>query len=396
VLCFNSGGFYDEPRTAFAIVAWAVLAGVVAFAPTAPWPATGAGRVAVLGLLGLAAWTAISALWAPLAGSAREDVVRLALYAASLPLATVAFRRRELVRALEVALAALAVVVVGYGLLGEVGVLDLADSPAAAGRLAQPLSYWNAMGAMAALGVVLTVRVASDLTRAAPLRLGAAVATAPLAVGLYLTYSRGGIAAAAVGLLTLALLAPEAGRIWDRFGAHRRFAVAALAAVSVTAAIGVVVAHRESTPARGATAERLADVGSTRGDYWRVALDAFAAHPVGGTGTAGFRVEWLRERKISEGAVDAHSLPIETAAELGLVGLLLLGALVLGVAACATTALRRDPGLATGPVAALVVLSLHCTFDWDWELPAIGMSMLLLAGAAIAQAAPHDRVSSRT
>lgn len=375
-----------------AIAAWVLVAAVLVAAPGWLWPPTRAGRVAVLGLLGLAGWTALSTRWAPLGESAREDAARLALYAAALPLAVAAFRARPLVRALEPALAALAAVVVGYGLLGEAGVLDLADSIAAAGRLAQPLTYWNAMAAMAALGIVLAARIAIDRTRTARLRVLASAALLPLAVGLYLTYSRGGIAVAAVGLLTVALLAPEAGPIWDRFGTHRRTAVATIAALSVIAAIGVVVAHRESTPARGATAERLADVGSTRGDYWRVALDAFGDEPLLGTGAAGFRVEWLREREVSEGAVDAHSLYLEIAAELGIVGLLLLAALACGVASCAASTLRRDPTLATGPVAGLVMLALHAAVDWDWEMPAIALPMLLLAGAAIAQASSQDEL----
>jgi O-antigen ligase len=395
VLSFRSGGFHDQPRTTFAILAWVLLAGVLLAAPSSLWPPTRAGRIAVAGMLALAAWTAISVSWAPLRESAREDAVRLALYAAVLPLAVAAFRERELVRSLELALAVLALAVVGYGLLGELGVLDLADSPAAAGRLAQPLTYWNAMAAMAALGIVLTARIAVDRTRPAPARRLAAVALAPLVVGLYVTYSRGGIAVAAVGLLCVALLAPEASRIWERFGTHRRGAVAAIAALSVVAAIAVVVTHRESTPARGATAERLADVGSTRGDYWRVALDSFASDPLTGTGTGGFRVEWPREREVAEGAVDAHSLYLETAAELGIVGLLLLAALVLGVAACARSAFLRDPTLLTGPIAALVLLAVHCAVDWDWEMPALALPMLLLAGVAIAQASPHDRPRAR-
>jgi len=386
VLSFRSGGFFDQPRTAIAIGAWSSIAVLALARPSLLVPPTRVGRVAVVALLGLAAWTAASELWAPLIESARQDTVRLALYAAVLPLAVGAFGSRTSVRWLEVGLAALALTVIGYGLLGELGVVGLDSSVSAAGRLEQPLSYWNATAAIAAMGLVLAARIAADRSRARISRVAAAVATAPLAVGLYLTYSRGGIAAALAGLLALVLLVPEAARIWARLGARGRPVVAAVAAVGLAIAIGVVVADRESTPARGATATRLADVGSTRGDYWRVALGAFESEPLRGTGTAGFAVEWLREREVPEAAVDAHSLYIETAAELGIVGLLLLLTSGGGVAVCAVRAYGRDPAAVAGPAAALIVLAFHCAVDWDWEMPAVAIPMLLLAGALVAQA----------
>lgn len=350
-----------------------------------PWPASAAGRIAIAGLLGLAAWTALSLLWAPLGEAAREDVWRLALYAAALPLAVAALAERWAARALEPVLALLALVVVGYGLLGEVGVLDLHASFAADGRLEQPLSYWNATGALAAVGIVLSGRVALDRVRPGWLRANAAVALAPLLAGLYLTYSRGALAALALGLVVLALIAPEARPLWARVGHRWRVAVGWGAVAALAAALVLVAADRASPPARGATADRFADIGSNRADYWRVAAGSFASAPLGGVGTAGFRVEWLRERDVREGAVDAHSLYLETAAELGVVGLALLAAFVGGVALCARRLAREDAALAAGPCAALAALALHAGIDWDWELPALTLVGLLFAGAVVAR-----------
>jgi O-antigen ligase len=385
-LSFRSGGFFHEPRATLAIAAWVCLAAVGATLPSAVVPASTAGRVAVAGLLGLAGWTALSLRWAPLGEAAREDVWRMALYAAVLPLAVVAFRDRRVARSLEPALASLALVVVGYGLLGDLGVLDLTSSFAADGRLDQPLSYWNATGALAAVGAVLCARIAVDRTRPAPLRVGATAALLPLLAGLYLTYSRGALAAAALGLVTLALVAPEARPLWARAGHGWRLAVGWGAVVLLAGALVLVAVDRASPPARGATAQRFADIGSNRADYWRVAVDSFAGAPLQGVGTAGFRVEWLRERDVAEGAVDAHSLYLETAAELGLVGLALLAALIGGIAVCARRLASEDAALAAGPCAALAVLALHAGIDWDWDLPAMGLVTLLLAGAVVARA----------
>jgi O-antigen ligase len=391
-LCFRSGGFFHEPRAALAIAAWAAVALVALAMPLAIAPTAAAGRIAVAGLLGLASWTALSLLWAPLGEAAREDVWRMALYAGALLLAVAAFRERWVARALELALALLALVVVGYGLLGDLGVLDLTNSLAANGRLDQPLSYWNAMGALAAVGVVLCARIAVDRTRRALLRDVAAVALLPLLVGLYLTYSRGALAAVGLGLVTLALVVPEARPLWALAGRRWRLVVGWGAVVLLAGALVLVVVDRSSPPARGATAQRFADIGSNRADYWRVAVDSFAGAPLQGVGTAGFGVEWLRERDVAEGAVDAHSLYLETAAELGLVGLALLAVFLGGVAVCARRLASEDAALAAGPCAALAVLALHTGIDWDWDLPALGLVGVLLAGATIARA---DAVDAR-
>jgi O-antigen ligase len=97
-------------------------------------------------------------------------------------------------------------------------------------------------------------------------------------------------------------------------------------------------------------------------------------------------VWWLRYRPISESATDAHSLPLQTLGELGIVGLALLLTFVGGVALAAARAMRSRPGLAAGPVAALVVYIAHAPLDWDWEMPAVTLVALVLAGMVIALA----------
>ena len=171
MLAFFTGGFTDEPRLWAGIVAW-TLAGLGAL--LAPLPRARAGWAAVAALAALWAWTALSIGWAPLSDAALADAQRLALYtgallAAFLLLGTVA-------RAVEPALAAGSLVVIGYGLAGRLlpGVIEQSASRTAFGRLEQPLTYWNATGALAAIGLVLAVRLAGDATRPAWLRAGAA------------------------------------------------------------------------------------------------------------------------------------------------------------------------------------------------------------------------------
>jgi O-antigen ligase len=161
-------------------------------------------------------------------------------------------------------------------------------------------------------------------------------------------------------------------------------AIVALLVVPIAAAGG----RQAAPPATGATSQRLGSLGSNRYAYWRVAIDAGARHPLAGVGASGFRAEWLRHRRIGENVRDAHSLEVETFAELGLVGVALLAALLGGVGLAARAAHRADPALAAGAIAVLTAWVFHSAIDWDWEMPAVTLVAVVLAGALLARAAP--------
>jgi O-antigen ligase len=287
----------------------------------------------------------------------------------------------------------------------------------------------------------------------------AAAGTVPLGAGVYLTYSRGAIAVAVLGLAVLAAAVPSRSQLWaagtalaagvaaagcaEAFpgvaaleGSHddrvvegaialvilvlvaagaalvtildglrrsrrelpahvsRRIAPVA-AGIGVVIAVGVVAGGLTGKPTQkelsaGAAAERLASTSSNRYEYWRVGVKAFARNPIAGVGAGGFRVEWLRERTVLESVRNAHSLEVEFAAELGVVGLLALALTLGGAAAAARRALRRSVPLAAGWCAAALVWLVHASIDWDWQLPAVSLPAVVLAGAlvALAEAAP--------
>ncbi len=448
VLAFFSGGFFAEPRLIAALVAWGlVLALAVAGEPVLPRRLP--GSLALGGLAFITAWSAISIAWAPLGGPAAESVQRLLLYVAALAVAMTALRSRPLARAVEPALAAGATLVIGYGLAGRLlpDIVELSRSERAGGRLEQPITYWNAEGALAAVGLVLCARLVGDRSRPPLVRALAAAAAAPLGAGVYLSFSRGAIGAALVGLLVLVAAAPStaqlraallvlvagvaAAAVAEAFpyvaalqgDDPARDGALALAGLVLIAAVAAVVALRlggsEAAPrwarrlpavaavavvaalagllaaglgerptdaelSAGAGAGRLTTASSNRYEYWRVALDAFADHPLTGLGAGGFRVEWLKERRIDEAVRDTHSLPLEMAAELGLPGLLGFAALLAGVILAARRALATHRALAAGATAALTTWFLHACIDWDWQLPAVTLPALALAGMLIA------------
>lgn len=455
VLAFFSGGFFDRPRDVALVAAGTTLAVLVATTPAREIvPRAPAARLALVAAVAYAAWIALSATWAPVPDFAGDDAERALLYAVALAAAALAFRDGTAARALEPAFAAGTVIVIGYGLAGRLlpGAVTQHPQTSAVGRLDQPLTYWNATGALAALGLVLCARLAGDRERPAALRAAAAAAAVPLGMGCYLSFSRGAFAALAAGLLALVVLAPtrtqlhaaalvlaaavagalpaaasgavralegsRAGR--ERDGAivlavavvlmaaaavaaravgaaearagdadrfplprHAGWIAAALIAALLVVPIVAAGGKQQAPPATGATSERLASLGSNRYAYWRVALDTGADHPLKGVGASGFRGAWLQHRDVDENVRDAHSLELETFAELGLVGVALLAALLAGVALSVRTAMRADPVLAAGPAAALVAYAFHGALDWDWEMPALTLVAVVLAGALL-------------
>ena len=164
----------------------------------------------------------------------------------------------------------------------------------------------------------------------------------------------------------------------------------AVSVVPVVLLAGVLVAyHSRETAETTAAASRITRTETNRGHYWRVALDAFRHHPLDGVGSGSFAAEWRLHRGKDSPALDAHSLYIETLAELGIVGALLLGGFLAAVAIGTVRALGASPRNPTVVAAASVLgtFAVHAGLDWDWEMPAVSLVPLILA-AAVLQPAP--------
>ncbi len=117
-------------------------------------------------------------------------------------------------------------------------------------------------------------------------------------------------------------------------------------------------------------------------------MRAFRAEPLRGVGAGGWAVYWLRYRPFTESAQDAHSLPIQTLAELGIVGVALLATFLTGIGLAAREGMLRAPELAAGPIAGFVVWLAHQPLDWDWEMPALTLVAMVLAGQLVALTVP--------
>jgi hypothetical protein len=121
--------------------------------------------------------------------------------------------------------------------------------------------------------------------------------------------------------------------------------------------------------------------GSGRADYWRIAWVNYQRHPALGSGAGTYELFWNEDRPNDFGARDAHNLYLETFAELGPVGLLLLlFTLTLPFLRIASSRLKPLTAGAAGAYAAFLI---HASFDWDWEMPAVALAAFLCACALL-------------
>lgn len=141
---------------------------------------------------------------------------------------------------------------------------------------------------------------------------------------------------------------------------------------------------------------------SDRYDLWRVALDDLAEHPLAGDGAGGYEYSYSQKREVPhQDARDAHGVGFELGAELGLVGLALFGAAIVGSLLGALRARRIGAGPAALTGAALASAAywlVHSSIDWFWAYPGVTAPTLALLGAACAPAvvAPRSQPSWAT
>jgi O-antigen ligase len=123
---------------------------------------------------------------------------------------------------------------------------------------------------------------------------------------------------------------------------------------------------------------------------WKVARRDAAEHPVFGSGAGTFEFYWLEHRPSPMKIRDAHSLYLETLAELGPPGLAIL---CLGLALPVAGAIRaRRHALVPAALGAYIAYLLHAGVDWDWEMLAVTVTALLCGTAALVRTRSDSEV----
>jgi O-Antigen ligase len=141
--------------------------------------------------------------------------------------------------------------------------------------------------------------------------------------------------------------------------------------------------------------------GSGRWQLWASAVDEWKEHPVTGDGAGSYEAWWARHGSLTKFVRDAHSLYLETLAELGLIGfVLLMTAFGAGFVAAGRRVLRTSGDERTTVAAlagALVAFMVGAGIDWMWELTVVSLigivSLALLAGPATD---PGERQAARS
>jgi O-antigen ligase len=128
--------------------------------------------------------------------------------------------------------------------------------------------------------------------------------------------------------------------------------------------------------------------GAGRHDFYRVAIDTFDEKPLLGSGAGTYRFAWNQNRSIAQPVHNAHSLYLESFAELGIVGGLLVLALVGVLLWTGFAAWRAAPHPQRERYAALFAATLafavSAGLDWFWELPGLGAVFFLASGVLVA------------
>jgi hypothetical protein len=128
-------------------------------------------------------------------------------------------------------------------------------------------------------------------------------------------------------------------------------------------------------------------VGSGRYDFWRVSLNAFVAHPLGGLGQDNFGDYYIPRARTAEQPRWVHSLELQQLASTGAVGFALFAAFLAAAVWAAVPALRRGSAATTALAGAALLPSIvwiiHGSVDWFWEMPALSAPALGFLGMAV-------------
>jgi O-Antigen ligase len=473
-LSFNAGGYFPSAPGFVAIVFAQAL---ILRTTLAQRPFEGFSLALAIPLAGLvlyAAFELISALWSHATAHTLDAYSRTLLYVLAFILfGSVRYTRKRanwLLRAVAAGLAAVCLI----GLISRVLPHTWPTASSFfANRLNFPLTYWNAEGMVAAIVLILGFHLSADRGEHAGVRVAAAAVLPAVAATLLLTFSRGAMGVAVIGVVAYCLLtrfstlptallasvipiAIAVHSAWDATAlatrqptgplaisqghhvaavvgacmlgaallravlllADRRIAglpavqtppsrrvrlgigvgVAVLALALALAAGGGSFAKREYDKfVKGTkeghfvqTRDRLTDPANDgRLPLWKAALDIYDTQKLRGTGADTYQQYYPRYRTEKVYVVDAHSLYLQSLAELGIVGFALILIVVGGMLAGLAARIRGpDRALYAALFATALAWAVHQAFDWDWQMPAVTLGVFILAGPALAR--PND------
>lgn len=232
IAALNGGTYALIPRTESFVLIWWCLTLCLALGILPRTRITFFLGIALLGLIGLAVWTAASLLWTESRERTVIELTRVSGFVGvALAVAWVIVGMNWRAAAAAVALAGVTVCVIAIVSRLAPGLLtNPLRGIGLAQRLSFPLNYWNALGCWGAMTAALTLAWSAHAPRW-PARGLALAGTCLAAVVIYLTYSRSAAACTAIAAVTVVALAQH------RWLAVGHAAVAALATGMVVLAV---------------------------------------------------------------------------------------------------------------------------------------------------------------
>lgn len=373
--------------TFVAVVGWAAWA--AQRRPT--WPRFGPVERAVAAYVGVVAVATVTSIGRvdSLFGSYERygGLLPLLVHVAFGALLVVAFRGRPDRQALvPPAVTVAATAVAAYVLLQTAGI-DFVQWQEASGADVryQAGSMGNSDFAGGLLGIAVPFAVVTAVRMQGRRRWVAAVATAVIVVGLVATRSRGGLAAALVGLGVLAFL--------ERRRIPRRVRLASL--LGVVAVVAVVALRPGPVEQSGLLRTASFEV---RAREWAGAVEVFLERPILGTGPDTFEFVFPKHRSREDGAElglqiadKPHSILLEKASDTGMLGL----ATYLAVLVAALRVARRRPTETAVFVAGLGAYVAQGAVSIDVP-PLALLGWVTIAGIVAAAVPPPARPDKRT
>lgn len=207
-IALNDGGYSLSFIAGGAFVVWCLVLALLFTGLRREHPQPVPGLAAAACLAALTGWTALSIVWASDTGLAFAEVVRVAAYLGLFALVLLVSSRGAGARPWLTGLAfgLLGIVILGLATRFDPAIGDATGEVRA--RLSYPLGYWNGLAACAAFSSTLSLWFSVN----AQTRLWRSLACAalpPAALAIFLTGSRGGAVAAALGTLLVLGMGPR-------------------------------------------------------------------------------------------------------------------------------------------------------------------------------------------
>ena len=145
---------------------------------------------------------------------------------------------------------------------------------------------------------------------------------------------------------------------------------------------------------------RLADLcANNRIAWWKESLRIARDRPLGGSGAGTYAIARLRYRTDATQASEPHSVGFQVLGDLGIVGLALLAATLVGAVLGVRRGLRlaqpEDRRAAAALAALVLAFGVHALVDYDLDFLAVSAPTLTALGALLALGRPRAHVRAR-